>query len=31
MAIPDFRKIHKSAIFLNAVQLVTVLGGLSLI
>jgi len=31
MVIPDFQKIHKSAIFLNAAQLVTVLGGLSLI
>lgn len=30
MAIPDFRKIHKTAILLNATQLMTVLGGLSL-
>ena len=31
MAIPGFRKIHKTAIFLNAAQLLTVLGSLSLI
>jgi hypothetical protein len=31
MAIPEFRKIHKTAILLNATQLITVLGSLSLI
>ena len=31
MAIPEFRKIHKTAILINATQLVTVLGSLSLI
>jgi hypothetical protein len=31
MAIPEFRKIHKTAILINAAQLVTVLGSLSLI
>ena len=31
MAIPEFRKIHKTAILLNATQLFTVLGSLSLI
>jgi hypothetical protein len=31
MAIPEFRKIHKTAIFINAAQLATVLGSLSLI
>ena len=31
MAIPEFRKIHKSAITLNFAQLITVLGSLSFI
>lgn len=31
MAIPDFRKIHKTAIYLNLAQLVTVLGSLGFI
>ena len=31
MAIPEFRKIHKTAILINATQLFTVLGSLSLI
>lgn len=31
MAIPEFRKIHKTAIILNAAQLLTVLASLSLI
>ena len=31
MAIPEFRKIHKTAIFLNLAQLITVLGSLSFI
>jgi hypothetical protein len=31
MAIPDFRKIHKTAIYINTTQLFTLLFGLSLI
>ena len=31
MAIPEFRKIHKTAIFLTLAQLITVLGSLSFI
>jgi hypothetical protein len=31
MAIPDFRKIHKTAIYINTTQLLTLLGSLSLI
>jgi hypothetical protein len=31
MAIPEFRKIHKTAIYLNLAQLVTVLGSLGFI